>query len=77
MNREWYTDREWERIVGWGKVPKEYQKPEYIHEVFDYKKKNPHESWDMFLVRKLRITFSLTRLSTGIPEFDNLNETLY
>ncbi len=54
MSREWYTDREWERIVGWGKIPKEYQKPEYIHEEFDYKKKNPHESWDMFLVRKLR-----------------------
>ena len=52
--REWYTDREWERIVGWGKLPKEYQKPEYIHEEFDYKKKNQLESWDMFLVRKLR-----------------------
>ena len=54
MSREWYTDREWERIVGWGKLPKEYQKPEYLYEKFDYKKKNPHESWDMFLVRKLR-----------------------
>ena len=52
--REWYTDREWERIVGWGKLPKEYQKPEYLYEKFDYKKKNPHESWHMFLVRKLR-----------------------
>ena len=28
--REWYTDKEWERIVGWGKLPKEYQKPEYL-----------------------------------------------
>ena len=52
--REWYTEREWERIGGWGKLPKEYQKPEYIHEQFDYKDKNPHESGDMFLVRKLR-----------------------
>ena len=54
MSREWYTDREWERIVGWGKVPKEYRKPEYIHEVFDYKDDMHYESWDMFLVRKLR-----------------------
>ena len=47
--REWYTDREWERIVGWGKLPKEYRKPEYIHEVFDYKDDMHYESWDMFL----------------------------
>jgi hypothetical protein len=25
-NRDWYTQREWDRVVGWGKVPKEYQK---------------------------------------------------
>ena len=25
--RDWYTQREWDRVVGWGKVPKEYQKP--------------------------------------------------
>ena len=36
MSRDWYTEREWEKIVGWGKLPKEYQKPEYIHEEFDY-----------------------------------------
>jgi hypothetical protein len=22
--REWYTQREWDRIVGWGTVPEEY-----------------------------------------------------
>jgi len=26
--RTWYTQREWDRTVGWGKVPKEYSKPE-------------------------------------------------
>ena len=28
MSRQWYTQREWDRVVGWGKVPKEYNKPE-------------------------------------------------
>lgn len=28
MNRNWYTQREWDRTVGWGKVPQEYSKPE-------------------------------------------------
>ena len=27
MPRTWYTQREWDRVVGWGKVPKEYAKP--------------------------------------------------
>ena len=25
--RNYYTQRQWDRIVGWGKVPKEYQMP--------------------------------------------------
>ena len=28
MAKTWYTQREWDRTVGWGKVPKEYAKPE-------------------------------------------------
>ena len=28
MPRTWYTQREWDRVVGWGKVPKGYAKPE-------------------------------------------------
>ena len=24
----WYTQREWDRVVGWGKVPQEYAKLE-------------------------------------------------
>ena len=28
MVRKWYTQREWDRTVGWGEVPKEYAKPE-------------------------------------------------
>ena len=28
MVRKWYTQREWDRVVGWGKLPKEYAKPE-------------------------------------------------
>jgi hypothetical protein len=23
-NRDWYTQREWDRVVGWGLVPKKY-----------------------------------------------------
>ena len=26
MPRTWYTQREWDRVVGWGKVPKKYSK---------------------------------------------------
>ena len=26
MARKWYTQREWDRTVGWGKVPNEYSK---------------------------------------------------
>ena len=28
MSRTWYTQREWDRVVGWGKVPQEYVKLE-------------------------------------------------
>ena len=28
MPRTWYTQREWDRVVGWGKVPKKYGKSE-------------------------------------------------
>ena len=28
MPRTWYTQREWDRTVGWGKVHKEYSTPE-------------------------------------------------
>ena len=28
MSRQWYTQQEWDRVVGWGKVPKEYSKLE-------------------------------------------------
>jgi hypothetical protein len=28
VNRNWYTQREWDRVVGWGEVPQEYSKPE-------------------------------------------------
>ena len=28
MPRTWYTQREWDRVVGWGKVPQEYAKLE-------------------------------------------------
>lgn len=28
MAKTWYTQRQWDRVVGWGKVPKEYSKPE-------------------------------------------------
>ena len=24
MSRQWYTQRQWDRVVGWGKVPDEY-----------------------------------------------------
>ena len=34
-----YTQREWERVVGWGKVP-----PEYEHEETQYKLNDP--IWD-------------------------------
>ena len=33
MSEKGYTQREWDRAVGWGKVPDEYKKkpiPEYI-----------------------------------------------
>ena len=28
MTRTWYTQRQWDRVVGWDKVPKEYNNPE-------------------------------------------------
>ena len=51
-NRDWYTQREWDRTVGWGTVPEEYRKPKWA--LFDYREEDPYESWDMFCVRKLR-----------------------
>ena len=28
MEKSWYSQREWDRVVGWGNVPTEYRKPE-------------------------------------------------
>jgi len=28
ISKTWYTQREWDRVVGWGKVPQEYAKLE-------------------------------------------------
>ena len=28
MSKTWYTQRQWDRVVGWGKVPKEYNNEE-------------------------------------------------
>jgi hypothetical protein len=60
MKNRWYTEDEWSKYIGWGKLPKEYAKPEKdealstsIQEKFDYKDENhPNESWDQFIVRK-------------------------
>ena len=30
MPKTWYTQRQWDRVVGWGKVPKEYNKPKSL-----------------------------------------------
>ena len=35
MSRTWYTQREWDRTVGWGEVPKEYAKPESEEDEFE------------------------------------------
>ena len=32
MERETYTQREWDRVVGWGTVPEEYKTPELTEE---------------------------------------------
>jgi len=32
MERETYTQREWDRTVGWGEVPEEYKTPELTEE---------------------------------------------
>jgi len=62
MKRWWYTENEWLKHIGWGKLPKKYAKPEKeesfstsIQEKFDYRDENHRfESWDQYLVRKLR-----------------------
>ena len=52
MKRWWYTEDEWSKHIGWGKLPKKYAKPE---KKSDYRDENhPNESWDQYLVRKLR-----------------------
>tara|TARA_B100000929_G_C15372673_1_gene374958 strand:+ start:624 stop:767 length:144 start_codon:yes stop_codon:yes gene_type:complete len=28
MEKSWYSQREWDRVVGWGNVPVEYSKSE-------------------------------------------------
>ena len=38
-NRDWYTQREWDRTVGWGTVPEEYRKPKWA--LFDYREEDP------------------------------------
>ena len=59
--RWWYTEDEWSKHIGWGKLPKEYAKPEEEEEEegwkpdpeFDYRDEDhPHESWDQYIVRK-------------------------
>jgi len=56
--RWWYTEQEWSKYIGWGKLPKKYAKPEEPEEPdnkIGYRDENhPYESWDQFLVRKFR-----------------------
>ena len=33
MDKKGYTQREWDRAVGWGKVPPEYQKRDILEEI--------------------------------------------
>ena len=61
MKRWWYTEDEWSKHIGWGKLPKKYAKPVKksdlisFREKFDYRDENHrYESWDQYLVRKLR-----------------------
>jgi hypothetical protein len=57
MKRWWYTEDEWSKYIGWGKLPKKYAKPkiEDGSSSFDYRDaKHRYESWDQFIVRKLR-----------------------
>ena len=48
MPKTWYTQRQWDRVVGWGKVPKEYNKPksdeEKMSEYDEYEPRRPHQS---------------------------------
>ena len=37
MAKTWYTQREWDRTVGWGKVPKEYSKPESEEDEYEHR----------------------------------------
>ena len=37
-----YTQRDWDRTVGWGKVPKEYEMNDIIK---DYKKRMNYDLW--------------------------------
>ena len=42
MGKSWYTQRAWDRIVGWGKVPKEYAHETKLEE---YKRKINYDVW--------------------------------
>ena len=35
--RNWYTEDEWQRAVGWGKLPDEYKKPTEAEIGYQYK----------------------------------------
>ena len=53
MKRRWYTEDEWSKHIGWGKLPKEYAKPEKEESLSTSIKdeNHPYESWDQFLIR--------------------------
>ena len=36
---DYYTQRDWDRVVGWGTVPKEYQYP-HLHNTDEYRDSN-------------------------------------
>jgi len=42
MDKKGYTQREWDRAVGWGKVPPEYQKIDILEEIGP----EPTPDWD-------------------------------
>ena len=63
-----YTQRDWDRTVGWGKVPKEYKKETILE---DYKKRIDYDMWTDKRAQKIMDNETSTLYSEhyGVDEY--------
>ena len=63
-----YTQRQWDREVGWGKVPEEYK---YKNKLEEYKSKINYDVWNdisqmSYNVKEVKVTYNMKEVNNEL-----------